>query len=66
MLLIPWTDHTTNQEVLHRMNKDLTILETIKKRKTAYLGHVMREDKYRFLQMIIVENVVPDVDSALG
>ena len=53
MLRIPWTDHITNQEVLHRMNKDRTILETIKKRKTAYLGHVMRQDKYRFLQLIM-------------
>jgi len=35
------------------MNKDRTSLETIKKRKTAYLGHVMRQDKYRFLQLIM-------------
>jgi len=38
MLRIPWTDHTTNKEVLHRMNKDRTILETIKKRKTLTLA----------------------------
>jgi len=35
------------------MNKERTILETIKKRKTAYLGHVLRQDKYRFLQLIM-------------
>jgi len=39
----------TNPEVLHRMNKDQTILESIKKQKTAYLGQVMRQDKYRFI-----------------
>ncbi|KAH1016997.1 hypothetical protein HUJ05_007735 [Dendroctonus ponderosae] len=38
------TDHTTNQELLHRINKNQTILETIKKRKTACLGNVLRQD----------------------
>lgn len=53
MLRIPWTDRVSNERVLHRMNKDRELLDIIKKRKTAYLGHLMRHSKYEFLQLII-------------
>lgn len=53
ILKIPWTAHIPNQEVLRRMNLDRQLLNTVKARKIAYLGHIMRNDKYKFLQTII-------------
>lgn len=53
MLRISWVDKITNQEVLHRMNKDTEITKTIKKRKLEYLGHVLRGDRYKILKLII-------------
>ena len=44
MLRIPWTAHKTNEEVLTMMNTKLTLLTTIKQRKTAYFGHIMRRN----------------------
>jgi len=53
MLKISWTDKVTNEAVLQRINKERELLTTIKKRKSAYFGHIMRADKYEVLQLII-------------
>lgn len=53
ILKIPWTAKMTNEEVLTRVNRERQLFETIKKRKTAYLGHIMRNEKYQFLQLMI-------------
>lgn len=53
MLKIPWTARMTNVEVLSRINKERELLVAVKKRKTAYLGHVMRNEKYECLQLLI-------------
>lgn len=53
ILRIPWTSHTTNIEVLNRMEKQTEVLKTVKQRKASYFGHIMRNDKYRTLQLII-------------
>lgn len=53
MLRISWTQHITNQAVLNTINRDQELLTTIKKRKTSYLGHIMRNDKYNLLRLII-------------
>lgn len=53
MLRIPWTSHTTNIEVLNRMEKQTEIINTVRQRKAGYFGHIMRNDKYRTLQLII-------------
>jgi len=50
---IPWIARRTNDEVLRIINKDRELLDTIKRRKTAYLGHVIRSERYQFLQVII-------------
>ena len=42
ILKIKWTERISNNEVLKRLNKDREILTTIKRRKAAYLGHIMR------------------------
>ncbi|CAH1284537.1 unnamed protein product [Diabrotica balteata] len=52
MLRIPWTARVTNEEVLRRIGRDKKLLRTIKVSKTAYLGHILRNDKYRLLQVV--------------
>lgn len=53
ILKIPWTDRVTNNEVLYRLGKERELLSTIKKRKVAYFGHILRNEKYEILQLII-------------
>lgn len=53
ILKIPWTDHITNVEVMQRIGKEKEVVFTVKKRKLEYLGHIMRHDKYRLLQLIV-------------
>lgn len=53
LLKIPWTDHITNEEVLRRTRKDRDLIVNIKKRKTAYLGHVIRNNTMKLLKIII-------------
>jgi len=53
VLRIPWTARRPNDEVLRIINKNREMLDTIKRRKTAYLGHVIRNERYQFLQLII-------------
>lgn len=53
VLRISWVQKVTNEEVLRRMGKQKELLLTIKQRKTRYIGHVMRGDRYEFLRLII-------------
>jgi len=53
ILKIPWTAHTSNEEVLGQLNKDRELLNTIKTRKVSYFGHIMRGDKYHIPRLII-------------
>lgn len=53
LLKISWTDRITNEEVLNMMQKERELLNIIKKRKTSYLGHIVRNEKYNILQLIL-------------
>lgn len=53
ILRISWTEHTTNQEVTRRIGKEKEVASTIKQRKLEYLGHILRHEKYRLLQLIL-------------
>lgn len=53
LLRIPWTDRVRNDEVLRRMGTERMLLQIVKKRKTAYLGHIFRNTKYQFLKLIM-------------
>ncbi|CAG9835438.1 unnamed protein product [Diabrotica balteata] len=53
ILRISWTEHVTNEEVLRRIGKEREVEISIKKKKLEYLGHVMRQNKYRVLQLIV-------------
>ena len=53
MLKISWTEHETNQNVLHKLHKERELLQIIKKRKLEYFGNVIRGPKYKTLQVIM-------------
>lgn len=47
------TARNTNEEILRMIKKrDQELLITIKRRETAYVGHVIRNEKYLFLQLM--------------
>lgn len=50
---IPWTARTTNEEVLRRIGHGRKLMTIVKVRKTAYVGHILRNDKYSLLQVIM-------------
>jgi hypothetical protein len=41
---ISWTDHVRNKEVLHRVNEERNIVHTIKRRKSNWIGHILRRN----------------------
>jgi hypothetical protein len=41
---ISWTDRMTNEEVLHRVKEEWNILHTIKRRKSNWIGHILRRN----------------------
>lgn len=51
--MIPWKAKLTNKEILRPVNKQRELIEVIKKRKTAYRGHIMRNTNYRLLHLLI-------------
>ena len=53
ILRISWIEHTTNKKVLRRMDKTKEVTFTVKRRKMEYLRHIMRNNKYRLLQLIL-------------
>lgn len=54
ILKIPWVDKVSNRAVLERIGKQKEIMNTIKRRKLEYLGHIMRnEGKYHLLISIL-------------
>ena len=42
ILRISWTQHRTNESVFEELGTSRELLETIKKRKLQYFGHVIR------------------------
>lgn len=50
---IPWTVRITNDKVLRRIDQDKQLLKIIKMLKTAYRGHVLRNEKYALLIVIM-------------
>lgn len=53
ILRISWVQKITNEEVLSRMRKWREFMLAIKERKTRYIGHFMRGEKYELLRLII-------------
>jgi hypothetical protein len=40
MEMINWTDHVRNEEVLQRVKEERNILQTVKRRKANWIGHI--------------------------
>ena len=57
MLSISWTQKVTNAEVLRRVGQNRKLMQTIKTRKVAYLGHVFRHERYDLLQLIMMGKI---------
>lgn len=53
IIKVAWTDHITKMEFIRRIGKQKEIAFTIKQQKLEYLGHIMRHEKYRLLQLVI-------------
>ncbi|XP_026322554.1 uncharacterized protein LOC113232132 [Hyposmocoma kahamanoa] len=51
------TQNVTNEEVLRLVGQKRKLLQIIKQIKVAYLGRVLRRDKYELLQLIIMGKV---------
>jgi hypothetical protein len=41
---ISWTDLVRNEEVLHRVKEERNMLQTIKRRKANWIGHILRRN----------------------
>lgn len=57
---ISWTSHTSNIEVLNRMEKQAEIMKTVKQRITSNFGYIMQNGKYftvSILQFIIERKI---------
>jgi len=52
---IGWTDRVSNEKVLYRVKEGKNILHTVKKRKTNWIGHILR--RYCLLKHVIEENI---------
>ena len=50
LVMVSWTEHVTNEEVLTRAGTKRELMMTIRQRQLRFLGHVMRKNE--------LENVV--------
>lgn len=57
MLRISWIQKVTNDRVLDRVHMARKLIKTVKKRKIAYLGHVLRHRRYRILQLVMMGKI---------
>ena len=57
MLQISWVQRVRNDEVLRRVKKSRELMKNIKRRKVAYLGHVLRHERYHLLQTIMMGKI---------
>jgi hypothetical protein len=52
---ISWTNRVRKEEVLQRVNEERNILHTIQRRKTNWIGHILRRNS--LLQHIIKQKI---------
>jgi len=60
MKKISWTDHVRNEEVLLRVKEQRNILHKIRKRKTNWIGHILR--RKCLLQRVIEGKIKGGID----
>jgi hypothetical protein len=42
--MISWTDRVRNEEILHRVKEERSILHTIKRRNCNWIGHTLHKN----------------------
>jgi hypothetical protein len=47
------TDHVRNEKVLHRVKDERNILNTIKRRKDNWIGHILRSSRLILVKYVI-------------
>ena len=57
---ISWTDRVRNEEVLLRVNERRNILHEIRKRKTNWIGHILRRNC--LLKQVIEGNIKGEME----
>ena len=58
---ISWIDHVRNEEVLLRVNEQRNILREIRKRKTNWIGHILRRNC--LLKQVIEGKIKGEMDA---
>ncbi|CAG9839569.1 unnamed protein product [Diabrotica balteata] len=53
MLRVSYIHHTSDITILQRLRKGKEFINAIKNIKLVYFGHIMLNDKYRLLQLIL-------------
>ena len=48
IIKISWTEHQSNEEVLRKVQEERTLMNTIRKRQTNWIGHILRASSRRF------------------
>ena len=51
------TDRVSNVEVLNRMGKKMEVLYEVKRRRLEYDGNIIRNGKYRLLQLVMERKI---------
>jgi hypothetical protein len=64
MLKIAWKNRVINQRVLERMGKEKELLIRIKARKLEYIGHIINNQRYNIIQLILQGSI--EVKSSVG
>jgi len=44
MMKVPWTEHKTDEELLHMVQTEREIMDTVRSRQERWLGHILRHD----------------------
>ena len=57
---ISWTDHVRNEELLLRVDEQRNILHEIRKRKTDWIGHILRRNC--LLKQVIEGKTKPEME----
>jgi len=54
MLEIKWQHHITNDEVRSRVQREWTVIDTVRKRKLQMFGHICRMSDDRLLKTLML------------
>lgn len=53
ILKIPWIQQFTNAEVVKKLQNGYEVIKTVEMRNLKCLGHIIGEEKYKILRLIM-------------